>query len=200
MIQSNLDNLLLFEFINELGPNNLNISEVIETCIQDEFRMRIDDAARKIHKNMIAKKLKASKVGDPGVRFTTLNLLTQAYVNILILSKNQSTLVETILKQKQIQKVIKVLLHVDSYIFNFKRSDWAMKHNFCHFLNFIAHGLRLLIVCQTINHQSLLQVYDEEGDQESCVFMMTMLVRRYSKFVDFLPQNSPLLEVLSREE
>ena len=87
------------------GENKLNISESIESCIQDEFKTMIERTVRDIEKINIAKKLKQKsfeleKEISNKLRFTTLSLLTQAYVNILILSPNREKLMDIIFKQK----------------------------------------------------------------------------------------------------
>jgi len=97
--------------------------------------------------------------------------------------------------------VIKILLNINSSIFNFKRSDWPQKHNFCHFLNFIVHAFRFLIVCQSIDQKSLFQFYDEQsGEDETCLHMINLIQRRYEKFKDMIPQNATVLDCLRQDD
>mmetsp|Transcript_16423 Transcript_16423/g.27832 ORF Transcript_16423/g.27832 Transcript_16423/m.27832 type:complete len:263 (+) Transcript_16423:1055-1843(+) len=108
LITNSQEDKVVLQMLKETQSFQYGASEMIEMCVQDEFRLLVEATVKNIEQQNLSKKLKQASSqaqqaeSDNKVRFTTLNLLTQAYVNMLILSPNQKTLMQTILKQRQV--------------------------------------------------------------------------------------------------
>lgn len=97
----------------------------------------------------------SEKVASNLIRFCTLSQLTQAMVNIIIVSGNQEQIVQKVLKANLIEKLMQILLNITPDVLNFKKTHRPSKDNFRHFIGFIAQSFRFLIVCQSVDHKCL---------------------------------------------
>lgn len=87
------------------------VSDVIQVCIWDEFKVTIEQAA---------------KTGQ--IRWCTFNFLTQALVNIIILSPDQQGMIKKVKKSIIIENLLNILLSVKPNIFQYKKNDFKAKN------------------------------------------------------------------------
>jgi hypothetical protein len=81
--------------------------------------------------------------------------VTQALVNIIILSPDQEGIIKKIQKAETISKVLNLLISLTPSILQFKKNDFKAKRNLRHFVSFVTHTFRFLIVCQSVDHKCL---------------------------------------------
>lgn len=76
---------------------------MIQVCIWDEFKNVIEQSDLTLMNN------KGSKTNYKELRFCTLAYLTQAFVNIIILSQDQEEMIKKVKRSGTIQKLLNIL-------------------------------------------------------------------------------------------
>lgn len=145
-------------------------------CIQDEFKLTIERTLEE-------------KTTSNNIRFCSLSNITQAMVNIIILSAEQDQMVAKIQKHNLIWKLLQVLLNTTPDVLNFKKINIKDRRNFRSFVGFIVHSLRFIIVCQSIDNKSL-------SDDSQVAIALAQVLRKFEQFKRAFPYNAPLLDSL----
>lgn len=113
---------------------DFGVNDVIQVCIWDEFKQLVTDAL-------------VNKKNSKDIRFCTFDYITQAMVNIIILSNDQADIIKRVLKSQMIQKLLQLLLSLNPSILILGKNDKNGRRNLRHFIGFIIHTLRFFIVC-----------------------------------------------------
>ena len=84
------------------------------------------------------------------------------------------------------------MLNISSDVLQAKKKDAAAQRNFRHFIGFLMHSFRFLIVCQSIDHKCLSQDNQIE-------IALKQVVRKYEQIKKILPNNADLLDALKSD-
>ena len=103
----------------------------------------------------------------------------QAFVNNLILDPEKQEMLKKVHKANLVPGSLLIIQQIGNNVLQFKKSDGKSMRNVRHFVAFIVHTLRLVIVCQSIDRTML--------EPESIRILLGQVLRRLAIFEKIFP-------------